>query len=1040
MRTLGLAISLSALLVSCSGGSGGGGGLSLLQIRWGKLVDVRDATGALVARDLVAEEGVHGNSLEYALASNLVTERATVTVFAALGTTSFASTFASLADSLGFVIEKHEASPPPYSMVPRNAVLLLSFDRSVEPSSVGSQTIRIFAGATELEARRFVDPSDARRVVVDPAISPIEAQATGLSPNDLGLPPSDSATIANIQLRIPTRIDPSTGQTQVLRSASGGSIEDDPVVPGVSDDGTDLVRVFRSGGPTSITGDPNDGFLADLDPPEFVGTQAVTIASVANAPGGRREVAFGFDVESCAIGPDVGDVIEQSDSLGVIVAVTSGNPAIVLVEDASASAAPPMLEPGPALFHTPFEPQDAAKAACFLTFLPAPDAPPAGGVDPAAVVRLRFSEPMDPETVQAFDTVTLTFLDQSGFAPAILLPTSLAVGEWADAEGSREFTFVPSAPFPHQASSAELVRLRVVTGTGGVTDASGNALAVPLFEPTFSLDPSAPSAETAGFSLRFDSLNETNGVLGPPDVEGKPEVGGQVVWEPGRLRGRTVLRFSRAADLTSPFVAAGPLSNLPSYAPLTPYGSRLMTLWRHLDLGVSLQNPAEVNLDVERLSWAPFLGAPAPGGPGVGQLVAADTLARLRIDLSHSYFFPDEFVDPSSFYQLAQYAASGLSVPNFHPTIGPPASGGFGSSGNPFAYWGNPATEAPAGPPLTVYDGPYTITPSDLYFVPGSNTPRMPYPPLATTYTWRDSGFPYGLKGGPLNGGVEPLQWEAIYGPGSRTLVAQTGKVPSIALPLLLDYRTYPLNPVAPLGQNLAQMVVLNNGYNGYSGPSYSPKLRLFSHGGFNNQGTLVVVDPDANAATGGLNPASIPPGLPTLVADARLYLGQVDFVVRITRAFTHWFDTGATPNVTYGAPVVEPRPSSLPPGTLVLVEFRGADLVTGPCPLGISATGPASEPLEDASDANLYGVYTTGNPAGAVTSGFPIGGTPCDAHVQGVAPPFASNPSPYQPEWTADLSALNGKRFLQMRFTFVGNIDTEDVPSLSAVGIAYFR
>jgi hypothetical protein len=460
-----------------------------------------------------------------------------------------------------------------------------------------------------------------------------------------------------------------------------------------------------------------------------------------------------------------------------------------------------------------------------------------------------------------------------------------------------------------------------------------------------------------------------------------------------------------------------------------------MTLWRHVDLGISLQNPSEVNLDVERLHWTPFLGAPIGGATGGGQVVA-DAIARFRIDLAHAYYFPDDSIYPSE-TQGSSYPYSGMNGTTFYPTQSPPAFGGLGSMGPPFGFWGNPTTEAPTGPPLTVYDGPYIVDPGSVFLAPGMNTPMVPYPDLDVTYTWRDTAFPYSLKGGPSNYGVDPAQWNLIYGPGSVSLVAQAGKIPSIGLPLLLELRRYPLNPEAPVHQTGLQMSRM---WPGYFGVESHAKHRLYSAGGFDPQGNLLLVDPEDNVATGGFNPASNPPGLPTPVSDSGRYWGQADFVVRVTRAFTHWFDTGATANVAYGVPVVEPRPSSLPPGTQVLVEFRGADLVAGPCPLGTSASGPASEPLEDASGANLYGVYTTGNPPDAVIANFPIGGTPCNAQIQGAVPPFPSNPSPYQPEWTADLAALNGKRFLQMRFTFVSNIDTGEVPTLSAVGVAYFE
>jgi len=1033
LRTTSL-VGLGMLAACARDGGEGQGHLHLLEIRWGRIVRVEDVTGTLVGREAVVEEEVVAGLSGASVSTNPVTERTTARIPFPAGTASFEAALAGLRDGLGLVLARREADPPPYSWVPRNAALLLRFDLPVDPASVTPQTIRVLAGGpggAELEARRFVSAIDPREVAVAVAIPPFDALAAGLPASTFGLPASAGTTSANIRLRIPTRIDASAGQTQVLRSASGGKIDDDPLVAGSAGDGPDLVRVFRSGGPTALTGDPNEGFLLDLDPPEIVGTQAATLISVAPAPGGRQEVEFDFVVPGCSFAPAIGDVLEQGGNAAVVVAVLSASPPRVTVEPDAPGAA---LATGDGHFHHPYGAADAAMASCFLRFFPAPASAPAGGVDPSAVVRVRFGEPIDPGNVRPFDTVTLTLADPGAAGPAGLAPSSFVVGVIASAQEQREFTFVPTVAIPHAASLAEPRYLSVETGEGGVRDLVGNPLPVPPFRAAFTLDPAAPAADTAGFALRFDDSNETNGSLGLPDAAGKPEVGGQATVEGGVVRGRPVLRFSRVADLGNPFVGVANQFDFPIVTPLSPFGSRLMTLWRHVDLGVSLQSVFEINLDVERLSWVPFLG-PASGGSVGSGLAVADQFARFRIDLAHSYYFADEAIDPGSL--LPMFWNSGLSGNFFYPSpgSGPPANGGLGGLRNPFAFWGDPQTEAPAGPPRTLYDGPYTINPSSVFLAPGTGTPMMPYPDLEGTYTWRDTGFPYALKGGPYNQGVEPVQWDVVYGLGSRTVFATTGKLPSIALPLLLQFRNYPLDPAGSLGVNGLQISVMANpAVNGGN-----PAFRLFSSGGVNVAGNLVLADPDSNTATGGFNPGSTPPGIPTMAFGPDLYWGQADFVVRVSRAFTHWFDTGATTAVVYASPVIEPAAAEQPAGTQVIVEFRGSDLVTGPCPLGTNPSGPMSEPLEDASGANPYGVFTTGNPPDAVAAAFPIGGEPC-AQVQGVVPPFPSNPSKYQSEWTADLSALNGKRFLQMRLTFLSNIETGEVPALSSLGIAYTR
>ncbi|HEU5395238.1 MAG TPA: hypothetical protein VFV36_10625, partial [Candidatus Methylomirabilis sp.] len=70
----------------------------------------------------------------------------------------------------------------------------------------------------------------------------------------------------------------------------------------------------------------------------------------------------------------------------------------------------------------------------------------------------------------------------------------------------------------------------------------------------------------------------------------------------------------------------------------------------------------------------------------------------------------------------------------------------------------------------------------------------------------------------------------------------------------------------------------------------------------------------------------------------------------------------------------------------------------------------------------------------------------PNQAHtglLTGVVPPFAtpnSEQAKVLPEFTPDITRLNGKRYLQLRFTFLSNITTGEVPSISSVGVAYVK
>ncbi|HET6202085.1 MAG TPA: Ig-like domain-containing protein [Planctomycetota bacterium] len=1069
-------------LPACGGGGGGGGGggsgggLGLLEVRWGRVAEIRDAAQNLVAREKVVEEGIQNDLLSYEVTTNAITGTTTVRILSSQGTPPFDAAFAALDDQLGFVVPKTVTSPPPYSMVPRNAVALLRFNQPVKANSITPQTIRVFEGVPaqqQVEVLLRLDPSDARNVIVEPTVSALQSELTGLAVNAFGFPPATTTVTPNLQLRIPTVKDPASGQTTLLRAASGSSPEDDD-----PSDGPDLVRTFRSGGATAATGDPNNGFVLDLVPPTIVGVQSVTVCGVSPVSDLRRQLSIGFANGNCVVAPEVGDVVKQGTALGLVVGTTGSiSPCAppsfpipqVLVELISFDGDGDAIElgTGAAEYNLPFKQTDIP--GCFVTFIPEPTSPGGGapaGVDPLSVARVRFSEPMDPDSVRPFDTLTLTLSAPPVGGVDALPPNAFVVGDLSSSADLKEFTFVPSLPIPHAANGSESRHVRVTTGLSGVRDLSGNALAISAFDFDFSLSPTAPAASTGGFALRFNALNETDFNLGPADLAGspptaeagKPDYGGQVVLDAVKkeLRGRPVARFSKAADTGNAFVGGAPTQwPFPILTPLTSFGSRLMTCVRHVDVGFSGGEKNEMNLDVEGMAWSPFqitqFPVAPPPGSGAPNIVTADTLPRFKIELAHSYYFPDEMLDLES--NLAVFGNSGLDCSKFNPTLVPtggPSGNPVGGIGNPFYFWfwnSDPAVgpvgvtgqtypeESPPAPPAgyrTVCDAsPYVINPVDLFQAPSGRF-FLPYPPFQNTYTWRDSGFPFARKGAPNGNGVEPGRWSQVLPPPTPAFYG-AGQVPSVALPLLVQCKSYPPSgPSSTLNVNGLQISLMINS-------SIIPNFRLFTTGGFNTSGTLVQRNPDnGNIPLGGFNPNSTPPGQATGApgqtgtCGPEFYWANLDFVVRVTRSFTHWFDLGA-PSVVgapiFATPVAEPRGGDQPAGTKVLVEYRGATTVSGTC----AATPPTCDPLTDASKANIYGIYILGT------------GTPpnqgLSTQITGVVPPFATgNQASVLPEWTPDITRLNGKRYLQMRFTFVNNIATGEVPTLSSLGVAFVR
>jgi hypothetical protein len=177
------------------------------------------------------------------------------------------------------------------------------------------------------------------------------------------------------------------------------------------------------------------------------------------------------------------------------------------------------------------------------------------------------------------------------------------------------------------------------------------------------------------------------------------------------------------------------------------------------------------------------------------------------------------------------------------------------------------------------------------------------------------------------------------------------------------------------------------------------PNFRAFSTGGTSGTST-VIKDPDLQpVATGGYNPNSTPPGAPTMGVDNTFYIGQLDLVVRVSRAHTIWINTPSSTSPVYSAPVIEPRSDDQPLGTEIVLNYRGANSVQG---------GSAS------TDATMIDLY--GNPKDATSIAFLNGDS----------------------TWKSSLTQLQGAKLFQVRVTFISNAQTLLVPVLSALGFAY--
>lgn len=1014
---LGLS-ALALLAAGCGGGGGAGGGfdpigelvakpdgsgfyiadphhsgglsrLHLVEITWGRLVDVHalDEQGAVLPdpllRDFLINENVQTDADRYQLDTNPITQKTRLVIRRVLGAPeagqgTFESLLREAALGLPGVIPKSDlpTESTPFSFVARNCALMLRFDDLLADDEQAaldlSRALRLLTGyppGRPSEPRILFDAnhggvSGARfhstRVLVDLTVSEAEAADSQLPLplNSLGFPASDfTSERANVALRLPTREASGAGVFVLLRNLSGSPLDERGNGPiDLASPAHELVRAMRAGNER----DPNNGFLLDFLAPRVVGTWPCLVTAARPLPSSPSDWVLDLlFTTTCRKTPEASDILASGELLLEVVrdggapdveGRVSDLPVRVLGSTPPAGSGALL---GAASYLSTYRPGERLAAGCWVRFTPEPRTPPDLGISPLARITVRFSEALDPDSVRAFDTLQLVRGDRSTPPSA----TGLVVGSIQPSFDLRAYTFAPSLPLAHAGESA-LYHLELPTA-GGVTDLAGNELAEALPAIEFCIDPSAPPANNGGFVLRFGSNDELE-PLGAPDLRG------QFTYD----FDRTVIRPRPASFVSAPVDRTVPLVSImtpfaPGVAtPLSPLGSKLQMVWRYADLGWSIRDENRYNLDVIGLSWSPARG-----------LVVSDFFELFEMRLCHARRLPDE---------ARRNASNGL--PRY------PASGLFAG---PTPYIEN-ILDDPLSLQRIVHERSlgYRVSPTDLTLAAGG-TPLLPFPMnrsggTRSSFTWRDTAV---LAVGGEDGAGVPLDIEVGPPLSLETQIgsfAPVGKVPSVGLPLLLEIRCFPSQSAIglnPLAINLA------------SNTSSAPNFRAYSTGGINTAGMPVAKNPDLEIApTGGFNPNSRPPGKRTrLTADNALYLGQLDYVVRISRVHSIWIDTKA-PAPRYVPPVVEPTADAFPSGTGIALEFRGADGFLD-------------------ADARPFNAASL-TPYGDVRAGTILfhGG---------------------DPTWR-DLTALEGARYFQFRITFVNNIDALLSPELSAIGLAY--
>jgi hypothetical protein len=983
--------------------SGPASSLQILETYWGRLVQVFDLNGTTpVFTNFVIDDQIIGDGLNYVLERDPLTDVERLRILYDQDTTQFYTAVLGLESNLQVVLKKSIAPTelPPFTAVARNAALMVKFNDLLDPSTISPDTLRILTGyapSQPFEARIFPDTSHGNlsngsfystRVIIDFTVSELEATGTSLPLNALGLPTALSSTQPNVLVSIPTQESPANQQFTVLRALGGRAVSftnngpSDPFSPTL-----DVLRAFRSGGAAELTGDPNNGFLVDNADPVVIGQQSMDLLNTVNFTLGLDQPAsIRFHTPSCAYAPQVGDVLDVNSVRMRVVQAPAGSPfnGVVgpfLVRPLCDTCDPPVIivnttNPPAGTIRSPYRPQaggnpDPNYPACFFKFLPNATTAPATGVPIDATISVTFSEPIDPATMRPFDTMVISYGNNAPSANPIY---SSVVGNVVPSADRRTFTFQPSLPLRRvlPGGAPDSYSLQLGGGTEPIRDLAGNTLDVTLPPAPFTISTLGPVFDSGGLRLRFDSTDE--------DLDGRPEVRGQFLYDIQReaIRPRAVQRFSAVVDRTVPSVGA--MVDLPQFnlqTPLSNNGSRLMRVWRYHDVaGFGLRDDATHNLDVEGMWWQPF-----------GGTLQVDNFTEFSIGVTHSKYLPDENLDTGL---LPQFTASGL-VQIF--------------DNNMVDKVGDPMTI------LAPRARGYQVNPTDLA-TSTSGDVIAPFPINRGIpqnefiyWTWRDTGkLQVGAPGGA---GADTARIAGIILAAANKGFYPVNKVPTIGLPLLTEFRTYP--DALSTGQNGFRVAIAINS-------SARPYFRVFSTGGVHPvTGKVTTVQPDSAAsAAGGINPNN---GQATWWGDNTFYYGQADFLVRVSRMHTAWFDSLGTATI-FAEPVLEPGPEAWPTGTQLIVGVRGATaFVPG-----------TNEPHPYTSAANIdsYGnLYTNAQLTALGITG-----------VTPVTPTFIGSTD----VWRNTMSAINGARYFQARVTFLCNPLSGLSPDLTTLAFAYRR
>ena len=482
-----------------------------------------------------------------------------------------------------------------------------------------------------------------------------------------------------------------------------------------------------------------------------------------------------------------------------------------------------------------------------------------------------------------------------------------------------------------------------------------------MFGAFLYLDNKLQARPTTRTRVVADNLNQSP----IEQQQAAPQPQNPLGWCPQFFSGETMVGSNSANNL----VPAG-IQN-----PLNPYGCRLQTLWREVDLSLSRTDPFDFNLDIEQMYWAPYTGTN----------LTFDEFDRVSMWLGHSEYRPIPCV--GDFSSLPSFTQSGLRrafEKNFAWNPVPSGNGSIIESQAPrnAAYVDTPMQIDPADVvlevnqvnrflPLPEFQQPYFIYRDETVIeqggrsadslADGSDINGADYAPYILTpfsmgqgSRWiDDDGAPGAVRF--VNSYWNDARSHSLASPSSGDEYTG-GLTGNIALPLLADFWTYCDSSELPAGGGYIAL-----GTNGWqtavtvqSDPK--PNFRVVSAGRAALANSAAICrgpgDSQWNTASGGYTPTGAV--TPAGGGDNTFYWIMMDVAKRqtvITNGFIDLYNPHRVPAgfedprlgpfyLANGAPnppvgvlpsfayEFDPPLALLPPGTSVVPQFRGASVV----------------------------------------------------------------------------------------------------------------